>query len=92
MTNEHEQHPGFDYKRTLDATVTWAAQESNVRAVVLTGSAAAQSQHPLSDRDIKLHVRDTSPLEESDVWWSDLGDVLTVERLENGDDQPTRLI
>jgi aminoglycoside 6-adenylyltransferase len=92
MTNEHKQHPTFDYQRTLDEIVTWAAQESNVRAVVLTGSAAAQSQHPLSDRDIELHVQDTSPLEESDDWWSHLGDVLAVERLENGDDQPTRLI
>jgi aminoglycoside 6-adenylyltransferase len=92
MTTEHTEHDGMDYQRTLDAVVSWAAQESNVRAVVLTGSAAAQSQHPLSDRDIELHVRDSAPLEESDAWWSHLGDVLAVERLENGDDQPTRLI
>jgi aminoglycoside 6-adenylyltransferase len=92
MTSDHEQHPGLDYQRTIDAIVRWAAQDSNVRAVVLTGSAAAKSQHPLSDRDIELHVLDTSPLEESDDWWSHLGEVLAVERLENSDDQPTRLI
>lgn len=92
MTSGHKQHPGFDYQRTLDAIVHWAAQDSNVRAIVLTGSAATRSQHPLSDRDIELHVRDIAPLEESDDWWSHLGDVLAVERLENGDDQPTRLI
>lgn len=90
--HEHEQQTGMDYQHTLDALVSWAAEEPNVRAVILTGSAAAQSQHPLSDRDIELHVRETTPLEESDDWWSHLGDVLAVERLENGDDQPTRLI
>lgn len=63
-----------------------------MRTVVLTGSAAAQSQHPLSDRDLELHVRETLPLEESDGWWSELGDVLAVERLKNGKGQPTRLI
>lgn len=92
MTGEHEQDAGMDYQSTLDAVVSWATQEPNVRAVVLTGSAAAQAQHPLSDRDIELHVRESLPLEESDDWWSNLGDVLAVERLENGDDQPTRLI
>lgn len=92
MTIEHTQPAGMDYQRALDAVASWAAQESNVRAVVLTGSAAARSQHPLSDRDIELHVRETAPLEESDDWWAQLGDVLAVERLENGEDQPTRLI
>ena len=92
MTMQREPHSGMDYQRALDAVLSWATEEPNVRAVVLTGSAAAQSQHPLSDRDIELHVRETTPLEESDDWWSHLGDVLAVERLENGDDQPTRLI
>ncbi|OZE28363.1 adenylyltransferase [Rhodococcus sp. 05-2255-1e] len=67
-------------------------QNENVRAVVLTGSAAAHAQHALSDRDIELYVRSTGPLEDDDSWWRDLGEVLAVERLENGDDQPTRLI
>lgn len=89
---QRDQHAGMDYQRALDAVLSWAREEPNVRAVVLTGSAAAQSQHPLSDRDVELHVRETAPLEESDDWWSHLGDVLAVERLENGDDQPTRLI
>lgn len=92
MTGEHEHRLAMNYQHALDAIVDWAAREPNVRAVVLTGSAAAQAQHPLSDRDIELHVRETAPLEEADDWWASLGDVLAVERLENGDDQPTRLI
>lgn len=92
MAIEQKPHTVMDYQRTLGALVSWARQEPNVRAIVLTGSAAARSQHPLSDRDIELHVREISPLAESDDWWSRLGDVLAVERLENGDGQPTRLI
>lgn len=82
----------MDYERALAAVVEWARRDPNVRAVVLTGSAAAHTAHPLSDLDVELHVRDTGPLERTDRWWADLGDVLAVERLENGDDQPTRLI
>lgn len=82
----------FDYESTLTSIVAWASQEPNVRAVVLTGSAAANSYHPLSDRDIELHVRVMSHLETTDNWWSGLGDVLAVERLENGEGHPTRLI
>lgn len=72
--------------------VDWAAQDDNVRAVVLTGSAAADSQHPLSDRDIEIHASNTRSLEGDDSWWTDLGEVLAVERLRNGEGQPTRLI
>ena len=82
----------MDYQSVLDAIVSWANPNPNVRAVVLTGSAAAGTQHPLSDRDIELHVHDTEPLERDDTWWKGLGQVLAVERLENSEDQPTRLV
>ncbi|AYJ47811.1 aminoglycoside 6-adenylyltransferase [Rhodococcus sp. P1Y] len=82
----------MDYEIALRTLLSWATQNVNVRAVVLTGSAATHEQHPLSDRDVELHVRDTAPLEEDDSWWSELGEVLAVERLENGDDEPTRLV
>lgn len=82
----------MDYDLAVRSVLTWAKQNENVRAVVLTGSAATHAAHPLSDRDIELYVRNTELLENDDSWWLDLGDVLAVERLENGDDQPTRLV
>ncbi|WP_288143202.1 aminoglycoside 6-adenylyltransferase [Rhodococcus sp. 14-2483-1-2] len=82
----------MDYDLAVRSVLTWAMQNDNVRAVVLTGSAATQAQHPLSDRDLELYVRNAESLENDDSWWLDLGDVLAVERLENGDDQPTRLV
>lgn len=82
----------MNYQGVLADVVSWAERESNVRAVILTGSAASNAEHPLSDRDLELHVQQRGPLENSDEWWSSLGDVLAVERLENGEDQPTRLI
>lgn len=81
----------MDYELTLRAVVDMAAVDPNIRAVKLTGSAAAQTQHPLADRDLELHVRDTGPLETNDAWRSGLGQVLAIERLENADDEPTRL-
>lgn len=82
----------MNYEFALQSVLEWASHDANVRAVVLTGSAASASDHPLSDRDIELHVRDTSPLEADDSWWAGLGTVLAVERLEDGDDHPTRLV
>lgn len=72
--------------------MAWAEGNENVRCVVLTGSAASVMAHPLSDRDLEFHVRDTATLEGDDSWWDTLGKVLAVERLENGNDQPTRIV
>ncbi|MDV8021367.1 aminoglycoside 6-adenylyltransferase [Rhodococcus sp. IEGM 1330] len=80
------------YDSAVRSVLTWSKQNENVRAVVLTGSPATHAEHPLSDRDIELYVRNTEPLENDDSWWLELGDVLAVGRLENGDDQPTRLV
>lgn len=92
MDVRREQYELMDYERVIEAVVDWSVNEPNVRSVVLTGSGADASAHPLSDRDIELYVRDTLPLEQDDDWWVRLGTVLAVERLENGKGQPTRLI
>ena len=60
----------MNYQGVLADVVSWAEREPNIRAVILTGSAAANAEHPLSDRDLELHVQQTRPLENSDEWWS----------------------
>lgn len=82
----------MDYSRALERVTAWADADDNIRAVVLTGSAAAGTEHPLSDRDVELHVRDSAPLETDDAWWRCLGSVLAVERLTNHAGEPTRLV
>ena len=82
----------MDYDSVLKSLLAWADRTETVRCVVLTGSAASATTHPLSDRDLEIHVRDIETLVRDDSWWSRLGIVLAVERLENGDNQPTRLV
>ena len=82
----------MDYSRALDALTQWAQGRDDVRALVLTGSAAAESAHSLSDRDIEVFTTDIDALLRDESWWSGLGDVLVVERLQDGDGNPTRLI
>lgn len=82
----------MNYDRVLHDITCWAESDRNVRCVVLTGSAAAASDHPLSDRDIEIHLRDPKALEQDDSWWNALGTVLAVEKLEDANSQPTRLI
>lgn len=82
----------MNYSKILDDLIIWAKNSDNVRCVVLTGSAVTGNQHPLSDRDIELYVRNTESLEQDDSWWEKLGTILAVEKLENENDQPTRLI
>ncbi|TVT32995.1 adenylyltransferase [Amycolatopsis rhizosphaerae] len=82
----------MDYPRALDALTKWGSSRPEVRALVLTGSAAAGTAHPLSDRDIEVFTTDVPALLADESWWSGLGEVLVVERLEDGDGNPTRLI
>lgn len=82
----------MDYNKVLRSFTEWAEGNDNIRSVILTGSAAAAAAHPLSDRDIELHVRNPEILEHDDSWWAKLGEVLVVERLKNEIGQPTRLI
>lgn len=81
----------MDYNRALASLQKWAEANQNVRAVVMSGSGAAGDAHPLSDRDIEIYAQHVDALLTDESWWSNLGDVLVVERLENGDGHPTRL-
>ncbi|MUM18926.1 aminoglycoside 6-adenylyltransferase [Mycobacterium sp. CBMA271] len=83
----------MNYGEVLEKLVAWALETENVRALVVTGSAVAGDAHPLSDRDIEIYAADPDELAVEDSWWSSLGEVLVVERLEDEDlGYPTRLI
>ncbi|TIW93436.1 MAG: adenylyltransferase [Mesorhizobium sp.] len=82
----------MNYDSILGSLATWAENIDNVRCIVLTGSAASGAAHALSDRDLEIHARDTAILESDDSWWESFGEVLAVERLENGNGQSTRLV
>ncbi|WP_432575051.1 aminoglycoside 6-adenylyltransferase [Kineococcus sp. SYSU DK005] len=82
----------MDYDDVLEALTRWASAEDGVRALVLTGSAAAGQAHPLSDRDLEVYALDSAPLLADDSWWDGLGEVLVVERLHAPGWYPSRLV
>ncbi|WP_432549134.1 aminoglycoside 6-adenylyltransferase, partial [Kineococcus arenarius] len=82
----------MDYDAVIDTLTRWAHSQENVRALVLTGSAAAGQVHPLSDRDIEVYVHDPAPLLDDDSWWDQLGEVLVVERLHAPGWFPSRIV
>ncbi|WP_248758607.1 aminoglycoside 6-adenylyltransferase [Pseudarthrobacter sp. SSS035] len=82
----------MDYDNAIDTLTAWAKNNENVRAMVMTGSAAAYETHPLSDRDIEIYATDPTPLLADDSWWDHLGDVLVVERLATPGWHPARLV
>ncbi|MCP9945971.1 aminoglycoside 6-adenylyltransferase [Streptomyces somaliensis] len=82
----------MDYTAALAALVEWAESAPAVRALVLTGSAAQATEDRLSDRDVQVFTSNTAVLLEDESWWRRLGEVLVVERLEDGEGNPTRLV
>ncbi|TDZ45102.1 aminoglycoside 6-adenylyltransferase [Mycobacteroides franklinii] len=83
----------MNYGEVLERLVGWAAETDAVRAVIVVGSGANGDPHPLSDRDIELYASDPDDLADDESWWSGLGEVLVVERLEDEDSgYPTLLI
>ncbi len=82
----------MDYEHTLAGLLKWAHDNDDVRALVLTGSGGSRTAHPLSDRDINLYTTNVEGLVSDESWWERLGEVLVVERLENPDGDPTRLV
>jgi aminoglycoside 6-adenylyltransferase len=86
--------PIVDRANTLESIVAWARDEDNVRAVVLTGSVALNSDvaDALADLDIELYVGDPRALLNASAWYEQFGEVLVVEALPNPDWHPTRLV
>jgi aminoglycoside 6-adenylyltransferase len=86
--------PAVEQWRVLDNVERWALADENIRLVVLTGSAARgwDAVNELSDLDIELYARDTSPLLGRRDWYQQFGHVLVVEELEDPEWHPTRLI
>lgn len=83
----------MNYGEVLEKLVAWAAETDAVRTIVVAGSGADGDAHPLSDRDIEIYASDPDDLADDDSWWSGLGEVLVVERLEDDESgYPTRLI
>jgi len=86
--------PPMRHDVILTHVVGWMRTEPNVRAAVLTGSLARDDATPdhLSDIDIEVYVGHPAPLLETADWYEQLGEVLTVEALENPVWHPTRLV
>ncbi len=76
----------------IDTSTSWSQQQDDVRALLLTGSAANGQTHPLSDRDLEVYVQDPAPLLNDDSWWDQLGQVLVVERLDAAGWFPSRVV
>lgn len=81
-----------DYESVLADLIEWGTTEECVRGLVLTGSGGSKTAHRLSDRDVEVYTADVEALLADEAWWSRLGEVLVVERLENADGHPTRLV
>ena len=79
-------------QQTLASIIAWAAGESNVRVIALTGSVARGDVDALSDLDVELYVRDPDSLLECGTWYEQFGDVLVVEALPNPGAAPSRLV
>ncbi|WP_432563039.1 aminoglycoside 6-adenylyltransferase [Kineococcus sp. SYSU DK003] len=82
----------MDYDAVINTLTSWSQQQDNVRALLLTGSAATGQTHPLSDRDLEVYVQDPAPLMNDDSWWDQLGEVLVVERLDAAGWFPSRVV
>jgi aminoglycoside 6-adenylyltransferase len=81
-----------DREHTLSAIIDWARSDGNIRAVVLTGSAARGDADEWSDLDIEIYAVDPSRLLEDASWYARFGKVLAVEALANPGWHPTRLL
>lgn len=81
-----------DYDAVINTLTSWSQRQDNVRALLLTGSAATGQTHPLSDRDLEVYVEDPAPLLNDDSWWDQLGEVLVVERLDAAGWFPSRVV
>jgi predicted nucleotidyltransferase len=81
-----------DQELVLRDVLNWAADDSNVRLLVVTGSYAQGTHDALSDLDIELYVHDPSLLLNETAWYERFGEVLVTEALENPEWHSTRLV
>ena len=84
----------MEHERVLQEIVDWARADENIRAVVLSGSAALGDSYldELSDLDVELYVRAPELLLDDSSWYARFGEVLVVEALTNPGWNPTRLV
>ncbi len=79
----------------LQSVLDWASATDAVVALIQTGSLARQddSADEYSDLDIEIITSDSDALVRDDGWLHRIGELITVLRLEAGNDQPwpTRL-
>lgn len=78
----------------LAAIVAWASRCNQVEALIQTGSLARQdcSVDSWSDLDLELITLDVDALIDDTQWLHEIGRVITVLRLEDGQEWPTRLV
>ena len=87
MTDRHTE--------LIDRITTWAADEDNIRVLILTGSTTrgAGTSDRFSDRDIEIIATDPAPLLADDAWIRAIAPVWVALYLENGVNDPeTRLV
>jgi aminoglycoside 6-adenylyltransferase len=87
----------MDHHAMLERIMEWAHSDHNIRAVVLTGSLARESEGSVevdaeSDLDVELYATTPELLLQSTLWYHQFGEVIVVEALENPDWHPTRLV
>ncbi|CAG9168569.1 aminoglycoside 6-adenylyltransferase [Cupriavidus respiraculi] len=79
----------------LQRVIAWAEHEDNILALILTGSLARNdgTADALSDIDIELIARHPARLAADERWLGEIGELITVLRLnaDDGQEWPTRL-
>lgn len=85
--------PNTPQAQRLNAAIAWAQQRPDVDALILTGSFARidGSTDIHSDLDLEIIGPNPAALAEDDGWLRDIGPLLTVLRLGEGQAWPTRL-
>lgn len=79
--------------KILDAIILWGRRSSHVEALIQTGSLARRDDlaDNLSDLDIEIIATDPTVLANNDGWIREIGDVITVLHLGEGQKWATRL-
>ncbi len=78
----------------FDSIVAWARRSSEVEALIQTGSLVRRDDRAdeFSDLDIEIIATDPDLLASDDGWIAEIGKIITVLRLGEGQEWPTRLV